>query len=834
MALKDKLMTLEDFKAVRDVDVASNSAQFTEIKADLGDLSGLKTTDKSSIVAAINEAAQTGGSGGTVTYDLPKLTIYGDISVSNKNAETKAYQYVWENPAENEQRTGYCSLKWQGESSLTYPKKNYTIKFFADAKYKRKDKQSFFDKLILVKNKWVLKAHWVDRSMARNIVSCRLWGQMVKSRNSAPEEHLAQAPNFGAINGFPIKVYVNDEFHGLYDFNIPKDEDLFGMEEDNPLHCAVCGDSQSGTGSTAFRIATTNGWELEVPDAWASYTVEEDGQTVTKYVADGLVALINFVMTSTDAEFKENLNNYLDVESAIDYYLFCYLACGIDSLGRNLLMVTYDGGNRWYCSLYDADTTWGNGLVGAGTYNATLPCPEGYQMSTSLLWERMEACFGNELYARWTALRTNIFKAEYLKNEFALFWNLVPDEYYEMDIEKWPNIPQWNIDFDVRIPQFIDARLPYCDTEIRNMRERVPCTGITLSESAITFSSGSPVTITATATPENTTDDIVWTCSDDTVCTVSNGIVTPLKNGTATITATCGNQSATCSVTVSGLSFNILLSGSHATLTGTGSVNPNSAYTGTLTADTGYEFESVTVTMGGTDITATAYSDGTVSIASVTGDVVVTAVAVLSEDTTGLQYKLSSPFTMNGTNYLDTGFLYNATDSLTIAIDLIQPDDMSTSGKYILGAKRSQTYTAVWDVAFRGFKGIQNQNLTSGLTATAREHIKAVLRYNASTGVLSIRASAPDSVTGDIVEKTKTNSRATIATPNASRDAFVNSMYIGGLHGSNGLESPAETGTINDLRILTRRWTDAEVANWLGVDSLSTVFTDDMDNYVPA
>ena len=41
MALKDKLMTLEDFKAVRDVDVASNSAQFTEIKADLDNNFGL-------------------------------------------------------------------------------------------------------------------------------------------------------------------------------------------------------------------------------------------------------------------------------------------------------------------------------------------------------------------------------------------------------------------------------------------------------------------------------------------------------------------------------------------------------------------------------------------------------------------------------------------------------------------------------------------------------------------------------------------------------------------------------------------------------------------------
>ena len=47
MALKDKLMTLEDFKAVRDVDVASNSAQFTKIKADLGtqdtELESIKT-----------------------------------------------------------------------------------------------------------------------------------------------------------------------------------------------------------------------------------------------------------------------------------------------------------------------------------------------------------------------------------------------------------------------------------------------------------------------------------------------------------------------------------------------------------------------------------------------------------------------------------------------------------------------------------------------------------------------------------------------------------------------------------------------------------------------
>lgn len=40
-----------------------------DLKSDLGDLDDLETTDKSSIVAAINEAAQSGGGGGSVTVD---------------------------------------------------------------------------------------------------------------------------------------------------------------------------------------------------------------------------------------------------------------------------------------------------------------------------------------------------------------------------------------------------------------------------------------------------------------------------------------------------------------------------------------------------------------------------------------------------------------------------------------------------------------------------------------------------------------------------------------------------------------------------------------------
>ena len=54
------------------------------------------------------------------------------------------------------------------------------------------------------------------------------------------------------------------------------------------------------------------------------------------------------------------------------------------------------------------------------------------------------------------------------------------------------------------------------------------------------------------------------------------------------------------------------------------------SYSGTLTADADYEMASVVVTMGGTDITSTAYNSGTgaISIASVSGNIVITATAV--------------------------------------------------------------------------------------------------------------------------------------------------------------------------------------------------------------
>ena len=81
----------------------------------------------------------------------------------------------------------------------------------------------------------------------------------------------------------------------------------------------------------------------------------------------------------------------------------------------------------------------------------------------------------------------------------------------------------------------------------------IPAEEVLLDKTEVKLLLGSSVTLTATVRPEATTDKtVVWTSSDPAVATVdSEGRVEARGVGTAKITATCGNVSATCEVTVS-------------------------------------------------------------------------------------------------------------------------------------------------------------------------------------------------------------------------------------------------------------------------------------------
>lgn len=80
----------------------------------------------------------------------------------------------------------------------------------------------------------------------------------------------------------------------------------------------------------------------------------------------------------------------------------------------------------------------------------------------------------------------------------------------------------------------------------------IAATDVSLDKTEATLEIDGTVSLTATVTPADTLDKtITWTSDNEEVATVDGGVVTAVAVGTATITATCGEVSATCTITVS-------------------------------------------------------------------------------------------------------------------------------------------------------------------------------------------------------------------------------------------------------------------------------------------
>ena len=424
----------------------------------------------------------------TIGNNIPEVYLNGDITNMSKTnpidlgISIKINGFEW---------TGVANTKWQGNSSLAYDKKNFTIKLYEDSTKATKQKINFnnWGK----QNKFVLKANYIDHSHARNIVSARIWSDIVACRSdySTLPQELRTSPNNCAINGFPIKVTINDTYQGLYTWNIPKDAWMFNMDENNANHAVLCAEINNNGNTTAITAcqfrqeAAINGdWSLEIPD------------NLDSNIKTSFNNLINFIMNSSDTQFRFGISDYLDIQSAIDYYIYAYFGAFIDSLGKNLIMMTYDS-KKWICSMYDMDSTWGLFFTGSQIVDNNIQCPEKYQETNSLLWQRIEKCFAKELKERYTKLRTTILNKEHITKLFSEFMSIIGNELYAKDLEVYPSIPQGNIDHLQQITDFVTARSTYVDSEINALVEhdfsQVPVTSLALDKQNLNLSISSNI-----------------------------------------------------------------------------------------------------------------------------------------------------------------------------------------------------------------------------------------------------------------------------------------------------------------------------------------------------
>lgn len=462
---------------------------------------------------------------------LPILYLYGDMSEMTKDVKVKM-PYRWTDADgfadAGHQESGWADVKWQGNTSLLKPKKNFNVTFYKDPWKKNKDKHKYKDGWGK-ENKYVFKANATDLSQAKNVVGARIWSAMTKSRKSYPSG-LSDTANHGAIDGFPCLLYHDGEYLGLYMMTVHKDNmtDLDDKIETNAL------------------VAGWNVTHTEIPDA------------ITPIIQNGVSALKTYMNDVTNT--FEDIDEYMDKESMIDYIIYTWVFAALDSMSQeNFFYMTYDC-TKFYMIMYDMDSTFGNNLQGGTEVPYTIP----YITAESKGWYNVDDTtramlihfidvFKAEIIERYNFLRQNILTVDYIMEEVSNIMDAIGDEY------KRDNI-RWNINGGTftewqkksTFENWIENRFITTDSDIKALNgDYIPCTGLTIDQTDVTTSKS--FTITATKTPANASDEIVWQTSNREVATVNNGIVTVVGDGSCVITAICGTQKSTCKVTVNGL-----------------------------------------------------------------------------------------------------------------------------------------------------------------------------------------------------------------------------------------------------------------------------------------
>lgn len=377
-----------------------------------------------------------------IEAEMPVLYFEGDYTAATNDKNEVPMRAYYVDPRGTE-FSSHALIKVQGATSTLFPKKNYTVKLYKDAECASKFKVDLgWGK----ESKYCLKANWIDYTQARNIISCRLWGEMVDSRPESPlQERLSGLPNGGAIDGFPIAIYMNGEFHGLYTLNIPKDKWMFDMgdltteallsAEDwvNTNFSVLMGDFSLN--KNGDYVANNGGWEIK-----HFGTEKTDGST--DWITESFNRLILFCQENQGAAFREGIGQHLDVDAAIDYLLLCYTVYMRDNTSKNILWATYDG-NVWFPSVYDQDATFGMVWDGKHFAPATecLPYFRNNAIVTGLgdflLWDRLWNAFPERILQRYQALRKTILTEEHIVAAFEEFRGCIPDDVYHADCEAW-------------------------------------------------------------------------------------------------------------------------------------------------------------------------------------------------------------------------------------------------------------------------------------------------------------------------------------------------------------------------------------------------------------
>lgn len=330
------------------------------------------------------------------------------------------------------------------------------------------------------------RGNMYDRPWKKALIDMSAIGTTTKSFENSYEGEYELLTDTGARcfpDGFPVAVYLNGAFYGVFSFQLKKHRDNYHMNKSNAKHIHLDGDIYE---ATLFNGRNNINWEMfeirnpkglyaiggnkydadvkqeeiageaEV-NAWIEAGKLPDGKVidskikkslqttaeVKKYIQDFADAMPT-IKTARDiyeasSKSEEDLSTlksiyekYFDKENMIDYMILSDLIYNYDGFGKNWQWFTYDG-VKWWVGLYDTDMSFGGDIyyirnVPTTHVNTSIGRPNGYVVKY----------YASEMENRYSELaKLGIISYEHIFSMLKDWTMRIGTTFYKEEYKKW-------------------------------------------------------------------------------------------------------------------------------------------------------------------------------------------------------------------------------------------------------------------------------------------------------------------------------------------------------------------------------------------------------------
>lgn len=377
---------------------------------------------------------------------LPILKITSSQEIKDEPKNMALMSYADSTATHN----ASIGIELRGNSALKYPKKSYDLEIRV-AENSEESKDLKFGNL-RNDDDWILNSIYNEPLKLRSHFSTKLWLEITKTEGSAKK-----------INDVMYtEVFLNNKYQGIYLLSEQVDRKQLKLKKiENGIAKGLLYKGNSSQNGTTFKSPTD--FKNALP-TWAGFEMKYPYLNYDSHW-EGIHNLVSLV-SETDEIFNSQIDQYLDVDNAMDYFLLVNLLRATDNLGKNYFIARKDEDTPFYFVPWDLDGVLGNVTDG-------IRIDKTEDILTNHLFDKLLKAdpldYRKKLKSRWLELRSSHYSNESLTAKLIESQTFLENfKIYERDAIAWP-ITTTTADDITYLNNWLEKRLVFLDSYFETM-----------------------------------------------------------------------------------------------------------------------------------------------------------------------------------------------------------------------------------------------------------------------------------------------------------------------------------------------------------------------------